>query len=197
MSIDAGMAELTARMADAQAGQGGAGAGLHLDASAGLDIRLGRLVSLLEQDQRRRAALSQMINLVDIPAIDFRVVGGQIVLKAYRAAISDASPQEGLLWFVQRVSLAGLTVADVVNLHSTVSGTVTANMTARHTFACPAGVGAGLGVADWEPGTNGFVLRPDDQMTLVSAGTISATAELILSGQAIQVDLRVLSDFLM
>jgi hypothetical protein len=100
------------------------------------------------------------------------------------------------MWFVQRVSVVGLTVADVVNLHKTVSGAVTAKMTALHTFQCPPGVAAGLGVADWEPGTNGLVLRPDDQLTLVSAGTVTAT-ELILSGQAIQVDLRVLTDFLM
>jgi hypothetical protein len=192
VTVDAGMAELAARMAD----QAGGGPGVHVDFGAGLDIRLGRLVSMMEQDRQRRVALSQMINVVDIPAIDFKVTTGVISLKAYRAAATDASPQEGLMWFVQRVSLAGLTVADVVNLHVTVSGAVTANMTARHTFQCPAGVGAGLGVADWEPGTNGLVLRPDDQMTLVSAGTVTAT-ELILSGQAIQVDLRVLSDFLM
>lgn len=186
------MTELAARMADQAAG----GPGLHLDASVGLDIRLGRLVSLMEQERQRRALLSQMINVIDMPAIDFQVTAGTIAFKNYRAAASDNSPQEGLLWFVQRVVVAGLTVADVVNLHLTVSGAVTAKMTARHTFTCPPGVAAGLGVADWEPGTNGLVLRPDDQLTLVSAGTVTAT-ELILSGQAIQVDLRVLSDFLM
>jgi hypothetical protein len=191
------MEELTTRIADAQAGQPpGSGGGLHLDASVGLDVRLGRLVSLLEQDRARRAAMSQLLNVVDMPSIDFQVSAGVISFKAYRAAASDNSPQEGLLWFVQRVAVAGLTVADVVNLHKTVSGAVTAKMTALHTFLCPVGVGAGLGVADWEPGTNGLVLRPDDQLTLVSAGTVTAT-ELILSGQAIQVDLRVLSDFLM
>ncbi len=196
MTVDAGMAELTARMADAQAGQGGGGPGLHLDASIGLDVRIGRLISLMEQDRARRAALSQMLNVVDMPAIDFQVTGGVIAFKAYRAGASDNSPQEGLIWFVQRVCLAGMTVGDVVNLHQTVSGPVTAKMTARHTFICPAGVAAGLGVADWEPGTNALVLRPDDQLTLVSAGTVTAT-ELILTGQAIQVDLRVLADFLM
>lgn len=192
MSVDAGMTELAARMADQAAG----GPGLHLDASVGLDLRIGRLVSLMEQERQRRALLSQMINVIDMPAIDFQVTAGVIAFKSYRAAASDNSPQEGLLWFVQRVVVAGLTVADVVNLHLTVSGAVTAKMTARHTFTCPPGVAAGLGVADWEPGTNGLVLRPDDQLTLVSAGTVTAT-ELILSGQAIQVDLRVLSDFLM
>jgi hypothetical protein len=192
VSVDAGMAELSARMAD----QAGGGPGLHVDASVGLDLRIGRLVSLMEAERQRRALLSQLINVVDMPAIDFAVTGGVIAFKGYRAAASDNSPQEGLMWFVQRVSVAGLTVGDVVNLHTTVSGAVTAKMTARHTFTCPPGVGAGLGVADWEPGTNGLVLRPDDQLTLVSAGTVTAT-ELILSGQAIQVDLRVLADFLM
>lgn len=192
MSVDAGMAELTARMADQAAG----GPGVHLDASVGLDLRLGRLVSLMEQERQRRAVLSQMVNVIDMPAIDFQVAAGVVKFKNYRAAASDNSPQEGLMWFVQRVSVAGLTVADVVNLHRTVSGAITAPMTALHTFSCPAGVAAGLGVADWSPGTNGLVLRPDDQLTLVSAGTTTAT-ELILSGQAIQVDLRVLHDFLM
>lgn len=192
MSVDAGMAELAARMADQAAG----GPGLHVDVSAGLDVRLGRLVSMMEQERQRQIFLRQLINVIDMPPIDFAVSGGTISFKGYRAAASDNSPQEGLYWFVQRVAVAGLTVADVVNLHRTVSGAVTAKMTALHTFTCPPGVGAGLGVADWTPGTNGLVLRPDDQLTLVSAGTVTAT-ELILTGQAIQVDLRTLADFLM
>lgn len=192
MSVDAGMAELAARMAQQQ----GEGPGLHLEVGAGLDVRLGRLVSLLEQEQRRRAALSQMLNVIDLPSLDFQIVGSKPKLKGYRAAATDLSPQEGLLWFVQRVSLAGMTAGDVVNLHRTVSSTNFALMTAVHTFTCPAGVGAGLGVADWEPGSNGLILRPDDTLFLDSAGTLTAT-ELILTGQAIQVDLRILADYLM
>ena len=192
MTVDAGMAELETRMAAQQA----AGPGLHLDVGAGLELRIGRLVSLLEQERQRRALMSQMLNVIDLPPVDFVVTGGQPKFKAHRASASDASPQEGLMWFVQRVSLSGLNAGDLVNLHKTISSTQTANMTALHTFTGPAGVGAGLGVADWEPSGNGLVLRADDSLYLVSAGTLTAT-EIILTGQAIQVDLRILADYLM
>lgn len=187
------MAQIAEQM---MAAQQAAGPGLHVDAGVSLEVRLGRLVSLLEQQERRRALMSQMLNVIDLPPLDFQVVGAKPKLKTYRAASTDLSPQEGLIWFVQRVSLAGMTAGDVVNLHRTVSSANFALMTALHTFICPAGVGAGLGVADWEPGSNGLVMRPDDSLFLDSAGTLTAT-ELILTGQAIQVDLRVLADYLM
>lgn len=192
MSIDAGMAQIEQLMAQQQA----AGPGLHVDAGASLELRLGRLVSLMEQERQRRALLSQLLNVIDLPPLDFQVVGAKPKLKSYRAAATDLSSQEGMFWFVQRLTLAGMTAGDVVNLHKPVSSTNFAPMTAVHTFICPAGVGAGLGVADWEPGTNGLILRPDDSLFLDSAGTLTAT-ELILTGQAIQVHMSLLADFLM
>ena len=304
------MAQLAAQMQE----QAAAGPGLHVDLAAGLDVRLGRLVSLLEQERQRRAAMSQLLNVVDLPPLDFTVVSGKAQLKTYRAAATDISPQEGLMWFIQRVSLAGLNPGDSVNLYRTVSSSLAANMNAVHTFFCPApppsgvasqsaegsvtnpgafaaiafsnsvpagtyqvtatvylsgtvttadannmqitgtsltngtvriaypgvantpvtvtavvttggagGIGvqtvgaasgvsavynasiqvtplgavsAGLGIADWEPGSNGLVLRPDDQLWLAAAGALTAS-ELVLTGQAIQVDLRILADFLM
>jgi hypothetical protein len=186
------MAELAARMQQ----QAAEGPGLHVDLGASLEVQLGRVASLLEAEARRRAAWSQLVNVIDLPPLDFIVSGGAPKFKSYRSSATDLSPQEGLLWFVQRVTLAGMTAGDVVQLHKTVSSTFTANMTALHTFLCPAGVAAGLGVADWEPGGNGLTLRPDDQLYLATAGTITA-AELVLTGQAIQVDLRVLADYLM
>lgn len=195
MTTDAGLVELTRRMQTAQgpAGQPAASAEGHADVS--LSLQIGRLCNLLEQDRQRRQLMSQLVNVIDLPPVDYVVTGGQPKFKAHRAASTDASPQEGLLWFVQRLSLAGMTSGDVVNLHRTISSTFTANMTALHTFACPAGVGAGLGVADWEPSGEGLALRPDDALFLVSAGTLTAT-ELILTGQAIQVDLRILAEYL-
>lgn len=192
MSVDAGMAQIEQLMAQQQ----GAGPGVHVDAGVSLELRLGRLVSLMEQDRQRRALLSQLLNVIDLPPLDFQVVGAKPKLKAYRAAATDLSPQEGLMWFVQRVTIAGLNSADVVNLHKTVSSTNFAPMTAVHQFVCPAGIGAGLGIVDWEPGTNGLILRADDSLWLDSGGTLTAT-ELVLTGQAIQVHLSLLADFLM
>lgn len=191
MSIDAGMAELEARMAAQQA----AGPGMHLDLSAGIDVRLGQLVSALEAERHRKMTSLQNINVIDLPPLDFQVVGSKPKLKAYRAAATDMSPQEGLYWFVQRVTLAGLNAGDIVNLHKTVSNTNFANMTAVHQFICPAGPAAGLGIVDWEPGTNGLILRTDDALWLDGGGTLTAT-EIILTGQAIQVSLSQLADFL-
>ena len=54
---------------------------------------------------------------------------------------------------------------------------------------------AGLGVADWEPGPMGLVMRPDDTFWLGSAGTLAAS-EVILTGQAIQVEVRHLARYL-
>lgn len=196
MTTDAGLIELSRRMqqavSDAGAGPAASAEG-HADVS--LSVQIGRLCNLLEQDRQRRQLMSQLVNIIDIPPVDYVLVGGQPHFKAHRAAATDASPQEGLIWFVQRLSLAGMTSGDVVNLHKTVSSSLTANMTAVHTFACPAGVAAGLGIADWEPSGEGLALRPDDALFLVSAGTLTAT-ELILSGQAIQVDLRILAEYL-
>ena len=187
------MMQLAERMRE-QADQ--AGSGLAVSAEVGLDLRLGRLVSLLEQEQRRRALLSQLVNVIDLPPLDFAVSGSKPKLKAYRAASTDLSPQEGYVWFIQRLTLAGLNAGDLVNLHRTVSSANFAPMTAVHQFTGPAGAGAGLGVADWEPGGNGLTLRADDSLWLDGAGTLAAT-ELILTGQAIQVHLSVLAEYLM
>jgi hypothetical protein len=179
-----------------QTGQLPEGPGAELSAEVSLGLRLGRLVNLMEQDRQRRQLMSQLVNVIDMPPVDYVLASGNPHFKTYRAAATDASPQEGLVWFVQRLSLAGMNAGDLVNVHRTISNTLTANMTGLHTFAAPAGVGAGLGIADWEPGGTGLALRPDDSLFLVSAGTLAA-AELILSGQAIQVDMRVLAEYLM
>lgn len=191
-TVDQGTAQLAAIMAE----QAGAGPGLHVDAGVGLDLRIGRLCSLLEAEQRRRSLLAQLVNVIDLPPLDFIVQGAKPKLKSYRAAATDLSPQEGYLWFVQRVTIAGLNAGDIVNLHRTVSSTNIAPMTALHQFIAPAGPAAGLVIVDWEPGGTGLTLRSDDSLWLDGGGTLTA-AEIVLTGQAIQVHLSQLAEYLM
>lgn len=164
--------------------------------SAGIDVQLGRLCGLLERQELDRQQLAQAIGPIDLPPVDYTITGGQPKFKVARATANDASPQEGYLWFVTRLSLAGMTAGDVVNLYMPTGVAFGVNATALHTFQCPAGVGAGLGIADWEPGITGCVMHPDDGFVLASAGTLTAT-ELILTGQAIQVMAPYVSRFLL
>lgn len=165
-------------------------------AEVSLGVQIGRLASVLEQDRQRRQLMSQLVNIIDIPPLDFTVAAGVASYKAYRSGAPDMSPSEGMLWFVQRVSVAGLNAGDLVNLFRTTSVPAAARTGALHLFTGPAGVAAGLGVADWEPGGTGLTLRPDDQLFLASAGTLVAS-ELVMTGQAIQVDLRILAEYLL
>lgn len=199
---DAGMRELFERMrrgiGEAPGPDVSAGPGVSV--TAGLDVQIGRLCDLMDRQDRRRAAEAQAMAEaaapIDIPPVDYLVTGGVPKFKAVRAAASDASPQEGFVWFVTRLSLAGLNAGDVVNIYRPAGVPIPANAVALHTFSAPAGVAAGLGIADWEAGVAGLVMRPDDVFTLQSAGTLAA-AELILSGQALQIAAPYLARFIL
>jgi hypothetical protein len=141
--------------------------------------------------------MNMCITIVDIGPVAYNISAGAPVLAPYRSSSSDMSPQEGLIWDVTRLSLAGLNVADVVNLYRPAGPSLPVAAAAVHTFTCPPGVAAGAGIADWTPASHGLVMRPDDVFTLASAGTLAATGPLVLSGQAIQVDARVLADYLL
>lgn len=189
--VDAGMRQLAERMQPRRDMQ------LTVSADAGLDVQIGRLCALLERQARMDQLEQQSASIIDIPPMDYVITGGHPKFKqGVRAAPSDASAQEGFFWFVTRLSLAGLTAGDVVNVFRPAGVVLTPNAVAVHTFACPAGVAAGLGIADWEPGVAGLVMRPDDIFVLESAGTLTAT-EIILSGQAIQIAEPFLAKFIL
>ena len=188
MSVDAGMSVIAGRMQDT--GQ------FQVGASVDLDARIGRLIGLLERQQRHDQLLAQAAAPIDIPPLDFTVSGGVAKLKTHRASVADMSPQEGYIWFVQRLTLAGLNAGDLVNVYRTVSQVTAQNMNLIHLFTGPTGVSAGLGVADWEPGSMGLIMRTDDSFWIASAGTLAAS-EIILSGQAIQVAVPFLAEYLL
>ena len=187
MSVDAGMSEIVDRFR---------GPGAEVGVSVSLDARLGRLVGLLERRERRDQVLAQAVAPVDLGPLDFAVSGGVAKFKTHRSTASDVSPQEGFVWFVQRLSLAGMNAGDLVNLYRTAAQVTAQNMNAIHLFTGPASVSAGLGVADWEPGSMGLIMRPDDSFWIASAGTLVAS-EIILTGQAIQVAVPFLAEYLL
>lgn len=189
MSVDAGMAQI----AD-QFRQDGQAPGAEL--SLTLEARLGQLERQMEQKRRRDSVLAQAVAPVDIGPLDFAISGGVAKFKTHRATGADMSPQEGYVWFVQRLSLAGMNAGDLVNLYRTASQVTAQNMNLIHLFTGPASVSAGLGVADWEPGSMGLIMRPDDSFWIASAGTLAAT-EIILTGQAIQVAVPFLAEYLL
>ena len=196
MSYDAGTAELSRRLA-----ANGDGPAVQISGELSLSAQLSQLVETLTRREARRAEREQLeaqsVVPIDIPPVDYVVTGGQPKFKtSVRATANDASPQEGYIWFVTRLSLAGMTAGDVVNLYMPAGVNLFPNSTGLHTFTCPAGVGAGLGIADWEPGSLGLIMHSDDVFTLQSAGTLTAT-ELILNGHAIQVTVPYLARYLL
>lgn len=189
MSVDAGMAQITDRFRSG-------GPAAEIGVSVSLEAQLGRLAALMERQHRHDQALAQAVAPVDLGPLDFTISGGVAKFKTHRATASDMSPQEGFVWFVQRLSLAGLNAGDLVNLYRTAAQVTAQNMNLIHLFTGPASVSAGNGVADWEPGSMGLVMRPDDSFWIASAGTLAAT-EIILTGQAIQVAVPFLAEYLL
>jgi hypothetical protein len=171
--------------------------GVEVEAEFSIGAQLGRLTAAIEREERRRQALNQCITVVDIGPVDYIVVGGQPRYKAYRASGADMSPQEGLMWDVTRLTIYGLNSNDEVDLFRPAGTPLATASTALFTFVGIAGIQGGGGIATWTPGSHGLWMRPDDIFVLTSSGTAIGATELVLSGQAIQVDLRVLADYLM
>lgn len=196
-SADAGMVTLLRQHGTASAEAGPAAA----EITGGLEIQVGHLAAAINHQlafQRMIAEIdAQSVAPVDLGPLDFTITSGQPKLKSHRSTVSDnMSPQEGYVWFVTRVSLAGLNAGDIVNLMRPTASGILTNSSGVHTFTAPSGVAAGSGIADWEPGIYGMVLRPDDTFNLQSGGTLLAS-EIILTGQAIQVAVPYLALYLL
>lgn len=193
MAADAGLQAILSQYTGAQASRNGTGASVE----GGLEIQLGRLANALDRQNGIEQARVQGVVPINVGPLDFLVSGGQPKLKAHRSSTSDnMSPQEGYIWFVTRLTLSGLNSGDLVNLHKPTASAIMVNATAVHTFTPTGTVGAGLGVADWEPGPLGLFLLPDDTLNLVSGGTLAAT-EIILTGQGIQIAIQYLLEYLL
>jgi len=78
MSVDAGMAELMDRLHTVS--------GPGVEVTAGLDVQVGRLCSLMERQLAEERVMAESITIVDLAPLDFQVTAGQPRFKGYRAS---------------------------------------------------------------------------------------------------------------
>lgn len=176
----------TSTIASLFAGMPGAaaldGPGIEADASVGLHIAVGNLVSELQAEARRKAQLA-----ADVAYIS----PGAISLASLPVAEADWGPAKGWVWAVQRITVAGFgATSDFVIAYRGTSTTDAVAANALFTFQeAVAG-----GTATWHPGRTGLVLRGDE--SLVFGGTITGSAGVV-SIDAIQLAISKLPYFLL
>lgn len=166
MTVTAGVDEIQQRLTGVRAG-----------AAATLEVSLGRLARALESEQRRRANLAAAVSY--IPGIAFKPFTG-----ASLPAVPGAGtwPTPGYTWAVQAIRMAGLGVADVVNLYRGTDAHAAVDNNALWTFTVPV---AGA-VSAWHPGGKGLLLSGNGQAALLFAGT-SASGALTVNMDVIQI----------
>lgn len=156
----------TSTIASLFAGMPGAaaldGPGLEADASVGLHIAVGNLVSELQAEARRKAQLAADVSYVSAPAIS---------LSSLPVATANWGPGKGWAWAVQRITIAGFgATTDFVIAYR--GNSTTDAIGANATFTFQEAVAGGT--STWHPGRTGLVLRGDE--SIVFGGTITGTA---------------------
>lgn len=157
-------------------------------------VELGRLRRHLSRAEDLDQQMAQAVSIIPIPPQNYTVVSNSPKFKADKASGADSGPQEGYFWFITRLTIAGLGNGDAVTLHKVQSSTITNLSTALHTFGPGS---ASKSVDDWEPGVYGLPMWPDDSLFPVAASATLASTELLLTGNAIQVEARLLWKFVL
>lgn len=165
----------------AQAGAGPAGA----EADAGLHLAIGRLVGLLEEQRRADERMYSAIFSRVMRPIQVTVAGAAISILGHQ-------PDTGFAWAVQRVTVAGLTggaTPDVVSLYrgpGAAAAQTNDNLLTVVTGASPT----------WHPGRTGLILQEGERVTVAGSG-LTATGQITLTGEVIQMEQWLLPHFLL
>jgi hypothetical protein len=152
---------------------------------AQISASLGQLATYTAERQRFEQKCAQAIRSVPIPPVQAAVAGGNVLIAS---ASNMLGPNTGYAWAVQRLTVAGLGATDTVSAYRGPASAVTAasnNLLNILTGAAPT----------WHPGRTGLILSPGD--TLVVAGTGLAATQVTLTGEAIIMELWLLSHFLL
>lgn len=141
--------------------------GLGAGVAATLEVSLGRLVTLLDRQERRRqqiAADTQYIPGIAMPGFtssQFPFTPG-----------SGFGPRPGYVWAVQAIRMAGLVTADAVSIYRGASPASAVGENGLHTFT----VSVNGAISDWSPGHTGLLLGGQDNASFVFSGTLAGTA---------------------
>jgi len=160
---------------------GGAGVQVSLEAS------LGKIAKQLAWQNQRVLERNRAIHDIPIPAVQFPLVGGNTTVPPNAVLLG---PEDGQVWDVRRLAVAGLTGTQVVSLYAEVNNPAAGNpQNFLWTFSAP-GTSPG---PSWNP-SGGLLMHSPAQLLLVGTGL---TVAPILAGMAIQVMEPYLADYLM
>jgi len=167
--------DLTARLTGPPAG-----------AVATLDIHasLGKIARHLEHEDRRRRDFLRAVRGINFPAVTFPVVSGALTVTPNAVLLG---PEDGQVWDIRRVTLAGWTTADAainVNLFREQNTPTAGNLQNRlkkFNDSAP-------GNETWNPG-GGLLLHSPDSLLVTGSGFTTTTAVIVtLEGVQVQAD---------
>jgi hypothetical protein len=156
--------------------------------SGSLEITLNRLAAALDRKfpdpAEAERELTRAVQPVVLPAVQFVVTAGTIQVSV--GAQQLLGPEDGQVWHLGRVTLAGLTGTDQATLYRETSGVggLAQNKLRTFTAVPPNDM--------WEPSRT--YLRSPETLSLVGTG-LAATL-VTLSAEAIAIDARYLARYL-
>jgi hypothetical protein len=160
------------------------GPGIEADATVGLHIALGNLVSEMTAERMRKERLALDVSYLSAPAVSSGVLP---------FATPQWGPASGWAWAVQRITVAGFgaTTDFVIAFRGNNANSDSVPDNALFTFQeAVAG-----GTATWHPGRTGLVLRGEE--SLVFGGTLTGGGQLVVSCDVIQLSMSKLPYFLL
>ena len=160
------------------------GPGIEADATVGLHIALGNLVSEMTAERMRKERLALDVSYLSAPAVSSGVLP---------FATPQWGPASGWAWAVQRITVAGFgaTTDFIIAYRGNNANSDSVPDNALFTFQeAVAG-----GTATWHPGRTGLVLRGEE--SLVFGGTLTGGGQLVVSCDVIQLSMAKLPYFLL
>ena len=146
-----------------------AGPGIH----ASLDVNLGQAVAAIGREHDRRRQFLADMHSIPFPAVTFPVVGGALTVPPTAVLLG---PEDGQVWDIRRVSLAGLTAAAPAGASTTVSGQQTSPGAAA-TIAATGTLPAGTYLVQWTAVLSGTLGAGDaNNLQLTNGATQVATS---------------------